>query len=229
MAKRKKKGPKSHKFRNKLLLNQWLLTLFGIDPLRKGQKKRPFHLLSEPIKNPRQEGLDKDNLHYFYHSLVNSNLFWDEEIPLSREQLLDYEENIVHHTQAINAKRSRPVKWKYYQWLSLLFVEIYLDRYFEDRESLLLGLNVYVDRFNNRWPEYADVTYFKEEELNKLSLQNATGSGKTLLMHVNYLQYKHYTKKYGRAKDLSRAVLISPNERLSVITGQFLTHPPPFF
>jgi hypothetical protein len=215
MAKRKSKGPKQHKFRDKLLLNQWLMSLFGIDPLREGAKKRPFHKLAEPIRDPRLEGLDKDNLHNFYHALVNSNLFWDDVTELSKTQLLSFEENIVHHTQAINAKRHRPVVWKYYQWLSLLFVEIYLDRYFSDRESLLTALNEYVDRFNSRWPEYADMAYFNEDELNKLSLQNATGSGKTLLMHVNYLQYKHYSKKYGKEKDLSRVVLISPNERLS--------------
>lgn len=215
MAKRKSKGPKSHKFRDKLLLNQWLMSLFGIDPLAEGAKKRPFHKLAAPMRDPRLEGLDKDNLHNFYHALVNSNLFWDDVTELSKVQLLAYEENIVHHTQAINAKRNRPVVWKYYQWFSLLFVEIYLDRYFSDPESLLAALKEYVDRFNSRWPEYADMDYFNEDELNKLSLQNATGSGKTLLMHVNYLQYRHYSKKYSKEKDLSRAVLISPNERLS--------------
>lgn len=215
MAKRKPKGPKQHKFRDKLLLHQWLMSLFGIDPLREGTKKRPFHKLAEPLKNPRLEGLDKDNLHNFYHALVNSSLFWDDDAALSQEQLLVYEENIVQHTQAINAKRHRPVVWKYYQWLSLLFVEIYLDRYFNNLEGLLTALNLFVDRFNRRWPEYADMDYFNEDELNKLSLQNATGSGKTLLMHVNYLQYKHYSKTYGKAKDLSRVILISPNERLS--------------
>lgn len=215
MAKRKSKGPKQHKFRDKLLLNQWLISLFGIDPLQEDGKERPFHKLAEPIRDSRLEGLDKDNLHNFYHALVNSNLFWDGGSELSKAQLLAYEENIVHHTQAINAKRHRPVTWKYYQWLSLLFVEIYLDRYFSDRKSLLAALNEYVDRFNSRWPEYSDMDYFNEDELNKLSLQNATGSGKTLLMHVNYMQYKHYSKKYGKEKDLSRVVLISPNERLS--------------
>jgi len=215
MARKRKSTIQTHKFRDKLLLNQWLVSLFGIDPLREGAKKRPFHKLAEPIRDPRLEGLDKDNLHNFYHALVNSNLFWDDVTELSKAQLLAYEENIVHHTQAINTKRHRPVTWKYYQWLSLLFVEIYLDRYFSDRGSLLAALNEYVDRFNSRWPEYADMAYFNEDELNKLSLQNATGSGKTLLMHVNYLQYKHYSKKYGKEKDLSRVVLISPNERLS--------------
>jgi hypothetical protein len=215
MAKRKTSGPKQHKFRDKLLLNQWLMTLFGIDPLREDSTKRPFHYLAEPVKDARLEGLDSDNLHYFYHELVNSNLFWDELIPLSKDQLLRYEENIVSHTQVINERRRRPITWKYYQWLSLLFVEIYLDRYFEDCDALLVSLNEYVDRFNGRWTEYAKMDYFNLDELNKLSLQNATGSGKTLLMHVNYLQYKYYIKKYGKEKDLSRVILISPNERLS--------------
>ena len=215
MVRRKSKGPKQHNFRDKLLLNQWLISLFGINPLREGASKLPFHTLAEPLKDLRLEGLDKDNLHNFYQALVNSNLFWNDLPMLSKDRLLVYEENIVHHTQAINAKRYRPVVWKYYQWLSLLFVEVYLDRYFSDREALLTALNEYVDRFNNRWPEYADMDYFNEDELNKLSLQNATGSGKTLLMHVNYLQYKHYSKKYSKNKDLSRVILISPNERLS--------------
>ena len=32
----------------------------------------------------------------------------------------------------------------------------------------------------------------------KICLQNATGSGKTLLMHVNVLQYRHYASKHGK-------------------------------
>lgn len=205
---------KTHKFRDKLLLNQWILTLFGIDPLSE-EKKRPFHKLADTLKYPRLEGRDSDNIHKFYHELVNSNLFFDELVPISREQLLIYEENIGRHTRAINEKRDRKVVWKYYQWLSLLFVEIYLDRYFEDKEALLSSLNEYVEKFNKNWTGYVDVDPFTIDDLNKLSLQNATGSGKTLLMHVNLLQYHDYAKKYGKTKDLSRALLITPNERLS--------------
>ena len=144
MAKRKSKGPRQHAFRNKLVLNQWLVSLFGIDPLAenklRGEKVRPFHLLADPIKNPGLEGLDKDNLHYFYHHLGDSPLFSSVDrtvnVPgfrIDRSVLLAYEENISRHTQAINEKRRRPVVWKYYQWLTLLFVEIYLDRFFSNR------------------------------------------------------------------------------------------------
>lgn len=208
-----------HKFRNKLVLNQWLISLFGIDPLTEhtlyGQKIRPFHRLVDPIKDPRLEGLDRDNLHNFYHALVNSNLFWNDLSAVSREQILVYEENIARHTLAINEKRHRPVVWKYYQWLTLLFVEIYLDRFFGNREALLNELNAFVDRFNRQWHDYVAVQPYNEDDLNKLCLQNATGSGKTLLMHVNLLQYHHYAAKHGKNKDLSRVILLTPNERLS--------------
>lgn len=226
MAKPKAKGRKQHGFRNKLLLNQWLISLFGIDPLAEhkvnGKVVRPFHKLAEPIRDPRLEGLDKDNLHFFYHYLGDSPLFSyadpTADFPdfrISRDRLLSYEQNIVRHTQAINEKRHRPVVWKYYQWLTLLFVEIYLDRFFGSREGLLNDLNGFVERFNRHWTDYADVPLYSEDDLNKLCMQNATGSGKTLLMHVNLLQYRHYAARYGRDKELSRVILLTPNERLS--------------
>jgi len=43
------------------------------------------------------------------------------------------------------------VVWKYFQWLTLLFAEIYLDRYFKDPEGLLDDLNGYVERFNRHF------------------------------------------------------------------------------
>jgi hypothetical protein len=237
MARNRSTGPNPHAFRNKLLLNQWLLSLFGIDPLAENER-RPFHLLAEPIKDPKLEGLDADNLHHFYHYLGDSPLFRDAGLGamilgfrLDRSTLLHYEENIVRHTQTINQRRTRPVAWKYYQWLTLLFAEIYLDRFFNNRDGMLADLNAYTDRFNEHWGrkgyerlaryENGDrekrnpLPFFSEDDLNKLCLQNATGSGKTLIMHVNLLQYRHYAEKHGRANELSRVILLTPNARLS--------------
>jgi hypothetical protein len=80
---------------------------------------------------------------------------------------------------------------------------------------MLADLNAFVERFNRQWVDYADVPPYNEDDLNKLCLQNATGSGKTLLMHVNLLQYRHYAGKHGKDKELSRVILLTPNERLS--------------
>jgi superfamily II DNA or RNA helicase len=219
LTKKGSKGPRQHAFRDKLLLNQWLISLFGINPLAEnklqGKKIRPFYMLADSLKDSQLEGLDHDNLHYYYHALVNSSLFWNEQCILSKEQILVYETNIVKHTLKINEKRHRPVVWKYYQWLTLLFVEIYLDRYFGDRDKLLSDLNDYVGKFNRKWVDFSDVPPYLEDDLNKLCLQSATGSGKTLLMHVNLLQYRYYARKHGKDKDLSRVILLTPNERLS--------------
>lgn len=226
MARTRSRGPKPHGFRNKLLLNQWLISLFGVDPLTEhtinGRAVRPFHKLAESIRDPRLEGLDKDNLHFFYHHLGSSPLLNYASptvdfpgVRISRDMLLTYEQNIVRHTRAINTKRQRPVVWKYYQWLTLIFVEIYLDRFFGNREGMLTELNAFVERFNRHWDGYADVPPYSEDDLNKLCMQNATGSGKTLLMHVNLLQYRHYAARYGKDNDISRAILLTPNERLS--------------
>ncbi|HQL15568.1 MAG TPA: hypothetical protein PK161_07485, partial [Candidatus Cloacimonadota bacterium] len=61
----------THKFTNKLILNQWLMSLFGIDPLQEYKDNtRPFHRLAAPIKDAGLEGYDTDGLHKFYHALV---------------------------------------------------------------------------------------------------------------------------------------------------------------
>jgi len=206
----------THKFTNKLILNQWLMSLFGIDPLQEYKDNtRPFHKLAAPIKDAGLEGYDTDGLHKFYHALVESELFYNELHPLSKEQLLIYEENIVSYTKTINSMRSRPIVWKYFQWLTLLFVEIYLDRYFTDKQKLLDDLNSYIRRFNERWAGFRDIDPYSLDDLNKICLQNATGSGKTLLMHVNLLQFRNYAKKSREGREISRVILLSPNERLS--------------
>ena len=214
----KSKKPKQLLFGHKLILNQWIVSLFGFDPLedhKDGKRTlRPMLPLAMFIRDTT-EGRNADNLHRYYLAL-RDNLPSEEEI--TREDLLRYEHNIVSHTLAINEKRDRPIDWKYYQWLSLLFVEIYLDRFFADREVLLEKLNAYVEAFNVYWSEQGyvtGITSYVLDDLNKLCLQNATGSGKTLLMHVNFLQFRNYAEASASKHDLTRTLLITPNEGLS--------------
>lgn len=221
MARRRKsKSVPQHKFVNKLLLNQWLISRFGIDTLNEevdeeGIPVRAFHVLAGSLTDHDLEGLDADNLHRFYHQLVQGEIFWNGSAQISKDDLLRYEQNIVGHTLAINEKRARPIVWKYFQWLALVFTEIYLDRYFHDRAGLLASLNDYVDRFNEHWADYADMPAYTDDDLNKVCFQNATGSGKTLLMHVNLLQFRHYAAQAGQEQELSRIILLTPNESLS--------------
>lgn len=205
-------------FSQKLVLNQWLISLFGVDPLADGYKRgeKPFHKLAEHLRITR-EGLDADGLHHFYHELKDGDFFRMGMAKVSAAELQQYEENIVSHTAAINLGRAadRQIKWKYFQWLSLLFTEVYLDRYFRDRAGLLADLNAFVAAFNAKYDGFEPIAPYDEAALNRVCFQNATGSGKTLLMHVNLKQFWHYAKKAGADGAINFPFLITPNARLS--------------
>lgn len=205
-------------FLKKLILNQWVLSRFGMDPLDQysdgGKKVRPITLLSKGLRTA-PSGLDATRWHHYLHSLLSQ---WQPSWSYSEEQLKAFDANIVAHTDALNAQRDEDIAWKYFQWLTLLFVEIYLHEYFNDRHALLEGLNAHVETFNGFWNAkgyQAGIDPYALEDLNKLCLQNATGSGKTLLMHVNVRQFGHYAKQAGKANSYGQIILITPNERLS--------------
>jgi len=184
------------KFNKKLILNSYLLSLFGVES---------FDELSKDLKNPRLESLDENDNSLFYHRLKD-NLFEKNKL-ISNDKLLEYDENIVRHTKTMG----RGIRWKYFQYLSLLFVEIYLDRYFDDKEQLLQDLNTYLKEFNTTIDNNREkLTEYDDTELNKLALYNATGSGKTLLLHINLMQFNHYCRD-----KINKTILITPNAGLS--------------
>ena len=191
------------RFDQRLVLNQWLLGLFEADS---------FIPLTEGLQDTALEGVDENNVSRFHYVIAN-RLF--ERRQLSRDVLLGYDQNIVHHTQAISARRREPLRWKYFQYLGLLFAEIYLDRFFRDPEALLAGLNEHLRRFHAAHTGRDALRPYHSEELRKLAFWSATGSGKTLLMHVNLLQYRHYLGRHGRERELNRTILLTPNEGLS--------------
>ncbi|MEX2527036.1 MAG: DEAD/DEAH box helicase family protein [Gemmatimonadota bacterium] len=212
MARRRSSSRPQVPFSHKLVLNRWLLSLFNVER---------FDQLAEHLRGEALEGLDENNIHHFHHALT-AQLF--NLTQLSTELLLEYDQNIVRHTQRLNERRitrgEEPITWKYFQYLTLLFTEIYLDRYFRDPAALLGVLNEQVEVLNADRPEADRVTPFDEEaeawpQLNKVAFWMATGSGKTLLMHANILQYQHYLDKHGRRRELNRILLLTPNEGLS--------------
>ena len=165
------------KFDQKLVLNQWMFWLFD---------KKSFEQLAEPFKLAELEGLNEDNNHKF---LAVFRALWElEELPA--DVLLGYDQNIVRHTLKLNDRRADPIRWKYFQWLSLLFTEVYLDRFFRDPGKMLTDLNAFVQKFNIDKLEKDKIPAYEIADLRKIAFWNATGSGKTLLMHVNILQYR---------------------------------------
>ena len=190
------------RFDERLVLNQWMFQLFEL---------ANFEALAKHLKATELEGLDEDRVHKFLQQI---KILWEfEEFP--GDTLLGYDQNIVRHTLLLSEKRAQPIRWKYFQWLSLLFTEIYLDRFFRDPERLLSDLNGYVSEFNADKSAKDQIPAYEPGDLTKLAFWNATGSGKTLLMHVNIQQYQHYLALHGRKRELNRVILLTPNEGLS--------------
>jgi hypothetical protein len=94
--------------------------------------------------------LDENNVHRFHHALTRQffNMTW-----LTTEQLLEYDQNNVGHTQALNERRitpgEGPIVWKYIQYLAFLFTEVYLDWYFTKPDELRKALKARAAKFND--------------------------------------------------------------------------------
>ncbi|MBX6361696.1 MAG: DEAD/DEAH box helicase family protein [Acidobacterium ailaaui] len=192
------------RFEQRLVLLQWMLGLFGVTS---------FEQLAANLRAPELEGFDENNVSRFHHQL---RLLFDRP-DLSNDMLLAYDQNIVRHWRKIVEKRNRGgalLYPKYFQYLALLFTEIYLDRYFSNPENLLAQLNEYVEKFNEQAPEASQINPYQIDDLNKLAFWMATGSGKTLLMHIHIMQYLHYRELHG-GKPINRIILLTPNEGLS--------------
>lgn len=199
-------------FSYKLALNQWILSLFGVNK---------FEDLALHLRDERLEGLDENNITRFYHAIVT---YFPDLPELSTSVLLEYDQNIVKHTRTLNEPRiahgEKPITWKYFQYLALLFAEIYLDRYFADPESLRSAIAAQITKLNEGQDEDDQIEGFDDSadasaDLNKLAFWIATGGGKTLIMHANILQYRYYVEKHRKQRELNRIILLTPNEGLS--------------
>ena len=189
----------------RLTLFGWMLSLFGA-------KELPDIAIG--LTRPELEEFNAEGVSGFYY-ILRTRL--KEGSGLTPDRLLAYDENIGRHWQAITRRREATTL-KYFQYLALLFTEIYLDRYFSDRDGFCASLNTYAVPFNAKVGEADGVGVYTPEGLNKMAVWSATGSGKTLLMHVNLRQYQHYAR--ANARKPVRTILLTPNEDL---TDQHLT------
>lgn len=228
MAPRRRNNRPQVPFAYKLVLNQWLFSLFGLPStdgffIWNGKRLPVLEAFKQKFQLSEDSagGLDENNIHRFHTALTNQT---DPLPELPADLLLEYDQNIVRHTQRLNERRlargEEAIAWKYFQYLSLLFTEIYLDLYFSDADALLASINEQIERYNADKPEPDQVPRLDPEgdvtgQLNKLAFWSATGSGKTLIMHANILQYQHYLTKHRRRRELNRIILLTPNEGLS--------------
>lgn len=133
MATVKKPQKKVRSFHQELVLNRWMMGFFNGGSLQE---------LKQRLGDDRHDGVGEDGQTLFFHEL-SRNVFNAERI--SESDLCRYDIHIVQHWLAIteqrNVREGHVLQMKYFQYLSLLFTEIYLDWYFNHRQQLLDGLN----------------------------------------------------------------------------------------
>lgn len=185
------------KLEQRLVLLAWLNGLFGYENNR--------DLLAD--MKAAGEGFDASGRSYGYHLLEACV----DKVKIPLTVLPRYDDDVREHLRAMNARRPEPITLRYFQHLAALYTEIFLDWYFHRRGEMLRSLNSFVEKRNaaKSAGEPKDAK-FSESDLKKLAYWMATGSGKTLIMHINYRQFLHYNDL-----PLDNILLITPNEGLS--------------
>ncbi len=191
------------KLENRLVLLAWLNHLLGYE------KNRDLLADCKEV----EEGYRSDGHSHLYHHLLARG----SKVKIPEEDLARYDENIRQHLEKINRNRTEPITLRYFQHLAALYTEIFLDRLFHSKAQLLAGLNGFVRECNaRRLPGEPQDEPFTEDDLTKLAYWMATGSGKTLILHLNYYQFLHYgTGESATRPPLDNILLITPNEGLS--------------
>ena len=179
----------------RLTLLSWLHDLLGYTDTK--------HLLDDI--RPAREGFDGDGRSHVYPRLASRG-----GLKIPATDLKRYDDNIREHLAAMNEGRALPITLRYFQYLAALYTEMFLDRYDKSPAALLDSLNRHVANLNTDRRSRERVERYEESNLKKLAFWMATGSGKTLLMHLNYRQYLHYNRE-----QLDNILLITPNEGLT--------------
>jgi hypothetical protein len=185
------------KLEKRLVLLAWLNSLFG------------YGSNQELLANVKRadEGFDPYGRSFIFHHLVGRG----DQMRIPLPDLGRYDDNIRNHLAAINARRPEPITLRYFQYLALLYTEIYLDWRFNRPGELLRELNQFVESRNaRRSPGDPADDPFTQDDLSKLAYWMATGSGKTLIMHINYHQFLHYNRD-----PLDNILLITPKDELT--------------
>lgn len=195
---------------NSLVLFRWCLEKFGFHSIK---EFREFLL---KLKDTSLEGISPEGYTNFYSILQK---YLHQKIQLNDDLLKEYDLRILSFWKEIIEKRERKGEFlnlKYFQYLSLLFSELYLDYYFHSSEKLIEELNHTMYRMNLELVGQGKIEEFQKEDLHKLAFWCATGSGKTLLMHIHIKQYLYYLKKTNRNSKFGRILLLVPNEGLAL-------------
>lgn len=187
-----------------ILLDDYLHPRFGADQKSGAALLSLKRRLGEEIP----EGYDSNGRSYLAQRL--RQLYQGDP-----SELDGYDDNVKRHLDVINAGRPQDeqITLKYFQLLALLYSEHVLHRLFSDPAAFVDELNRLIVQRNakERRDPFAP---FTTADLSKLAYWMATGSGKTLLLHFNYHQIRHYQEQ-AKQPPYENILLITPNAGLS--------------
>lgn len=209
--------------KQRLVLAHWMVHQLGFADYEAG-----FTTLNEALKSC-EPGWDEQNV-FHYRRALEGILAANPGCAITADELVAYDLNIFTHWQSItrrrNLRENREIYPLPFQYLILLFTEYYVDywtRGKRDQSSELLNrLNEYRREFNERFDGMGErerkrltIPKFQPDDLHKLAIWAATGSGKTLVMHCQHLQLRHYLRERKIERQFNKIFLITPNEGLS--------------
>ena len=161
------------KLHDRLILNKYFLSLFDVSrfaDLRLESEKEPN--LRDILFNVEEDFKGLDNTNYL-NSILFSKLDLDKDL---KAKIENYDKNIRGYLNYINQKRDDPIILTYFQYLSILFTEVFLDRYYNNRKGFIIELNKFVRNENKNIDDNKNkYSYFHERDLNKLAFYMATG------------------------------------------------------
>lgn len=189
-----------------LILTQYFHSLFG---------HANFEGLKTLLRNCGEER-DEEGVSKFCRRLETGG-----GLQLTQEALHAYDARIGEIEDELRRYRGDFKNLRYFQYLALLYTEIFLDRLTSNPEGFAAELT----EFAASRPGIGDVQPFRPEGLRRLAFFMATGSGKTLLLHLNLRQIWHYLKngahpeglvkrRDGR-REFDQILLITPSAALS--------------
>ena len=201
-----KRNVQSASFDDQLVLFRYFLHQLKLDSLS---------ALGDRLNSSEYEGVSENGSTYFCDYIVR--ICQMRGAAASPEKLRLYDENICRHTSRLRERRG-DLRWKYFQYIALLFTEMYLDRYFTDPEDFCADLNEWLLKKRDDSWGLIDFRPYTVDKLNKLAFMCATGSGKTLMMHMNILQFLHYfrrARKVNSKLSINKIIVLAPNEGMS--------------
>ncbi|MBC7128321.1 MAG: DEAD/DEAH box helicase family protein [Thermoplasmatales archaeon] len=193
----KVKQPGKFRLEDHLLLAKFIANKLGISKLSD----------IKDFKDVPEEFDAEGRSHMFHAILIRPGT------TIPEDKLEQYDDNIRKHFENWKKRRKPNLTLKYFQYLALLFTEIFLDNYFNNPTQLLEQINNWIIEKAEEPGSGITIDYVFGN-INKIAYWMATGSGKTMIMNINYWQFMHYNKGPHKI-NYENIILITPSDEMS--------------